>query len=439
MTVWDDLVGQAEACALFQRAAISSVTEKVISIEADSTSSSDHAMTHAWLITGPPGSGRSVAARAFAAALQCDNVEWIKQQIKTGLNTTEKLSAKIDQVSGVPSLSIEQLVTQVGCGQCQACVSVMEGSHPDVTVVATDKVTIPIEEVRQLVITAQRAPLAGRWRIIIVEDTDRMQERATNVLLKAVEEPPPHTVWLLCAPGAMDVLPTIRSRCRLVNLRIPPAAEVAKLLVERNGIDPEIASQCAAEAQCHIGVANFLATHPQARKERHQALKQIVEIRSVIDAVVVCEQLVGEVKDQVESYCIERNAQEKAQLMAALGVEEGKTLPPALRAQFRELEESQKRRQIRRVHDQLDLLINSLVGLLRDALVLVNQAEVPLINQALNGLAQELAHRFNSQQLIERIEDVETARRRLNSNVNPLSVLEALAVKMCPLTQQYAD
>src|SRR5690606_5959589 len=147
------------------------------------------AMTHAWLVTGPPGSGRSVAARAFAAALQC-----------TGSG-------------GVTG----------GCGRCLACTTTLAGTHPDLTVVATDKVVIAIEEVRSLIMTAARTPSTGRYRVIVVEDADRMAERTTNVLLKAIEEPPPHTVWVLCAPSAQDVLPTIRSRCRGVVLRVPPA------------------------------------------------------------------------------------------------------------------------------------------------------------------------------------------------------------------------
>ncbi|WP_036965637.1 AAA family ATPase, partial [Promicromonospora kroppenstedtii] len=171
MTVWDDVVGQESAVAALQAAVANPA-----------------AMTHAWLVTGPPGSGRSVAARAFAAALQCP---------------------------------------QGGCGVCQACTTTMAGTHPDVTLLATEKVVIAIDEVRDLIMTASRSPSGGRWRVIVIEDADRMAERTTNVLLKAIEEPPPHTVWVLCAPSVQDVLPTIRSRCRGVVLRVPPPQAVA--------------------------------------------------------------------------------------------------------------------------------------------------------------------------------------------------------------------
>ena len=201
MTVWDDVVGQESAVAALQGAVANPA-----------------AMTHAWLVTGPPGSGRSVAARAFAAALQCP---------------------------------------QGGCGVCRACTTTLAGTHPDVTLLATEKVVIAIDEVRDLIMTASRSPSGGRWRVIIIEDADRMAERTTNVLLKTIEEPPPHTVWVLCAPSVQDVLPTIRSRCRAVVLRVPPPQAVADLLVRRDGADPAVALSAARAAQHLRGTVMF--------------------------------------------------------------------------------------------------------------------------------------------------------------------------------------
>ena len=205
MSVWEDVVGQESAVAAFTAAA-QAARQAAQQREAHAAglapegardggagsaaaAAAGLAMTHAWLVTGPPGSGRSNAARAFAAALQC-----------TG---------------PVP-----------GCGQCKPCRDVMAGSHPDVVRLATEKLIITMDEVKTLIGEAQRRPWTGRWRVILVEDADRMAERTTNVLLKSIEEPPPQTVWLLCTPSADDVLPTIRSRCRLVTLRIPPADAV---------------------------------------------------------------------------------------------------------------------------------------------------------------------------------------------------------------------
>ena len=223
MSVWDDVVGQESAIEVL-RGAIADPA----------------AMTHAWLLTGPPGSGRSNAARAFAAALQCE---------------------------------------QGGCGSCQACTTTLAGTHADLTVVATEKVTIAIDEVRSLISSASRTPSQGRWRVILIEDADRMAERTTNVLLKAIEEPPPRTVWLLCAPSPQDVMVTIRSRCRGVSLRIPPVEDVAALLVSRDGIDPATALTSARAAQSHIGLARRLARDAGARDRRSAVLAIARRIR----------------------------------------------------------------------------------------------------------------------------------------------------------------
>ncbi len=106
-------------------------------------------MTHSWLFTGPPGSGRSVAAVCFAAALQC---------------TSE----------GVP-----------GCGECQACTTTMAGTHGDVRRVVPEGLSISVSEMRGIVQTASRRPSTGRWQVVVVEDADRLTEGAANALLRS--------------------------------------------------------------------------------------------------------------------------------------------------------------------------------------------------------------------------------------------------------------
>ena len=113
----------------------------------------------------------------------------------------------------------------------------LAGTHPDVTVLATNKVTIGIDEVRDIITTSEQMPSTAPWRIIIIEDVDRMLERTTNVLLKEIEEPSGHTIWLLCAPSAQDVLPTIRSRTRIVNLAVPSTQAVAAFLKQNGGFE----------------------------------------------------------------------------------------------------------------------------------------------------------------------------------------------------------
>src|SRR5215813_6843247 len=168
-------------------------------------------LSHAWLFTGPPGSGRSVAARAFAAALLCG---------------------------------------QDGCGECASCHQVAAGTHADLLLVRPDGLSYGVRQTRELVLRAAAAPVYGGWRVVLFEDADRATEQAANALLKAIEEPAPRTVWLLCAPSAADLPTTIKSRCRLITLRTPPTAAVAEIL-EREGVDAQSALAAARASLGH--------------------------------------------------------------------------------------------------------------------------------------------------------------------------------------------
>ncbi|QJW37793.1 DNA polymerase III subunit delta' [Cellulosimicrobium protaetiae] len=376
MTVWDDVVGQEQAVATLSAAATDPA-----------------AMTHAWLLTGPPGSGRSNAARAFAAALQCE---------------------------------------QGGCGHCQACRTTLAGTHPDVTLVATELVTIKIDEVRDLVTVASRSPSQGRRRVIVVEDADRMAERTTNVLLKAIEEPAPHTVWILCAPSPQDVLVTIRSRCRGVVLRVPPVEAVAGLLVQRDGVDEHVALVAARAAQSHIGLARRLARDAGARERRTSVLSLARRVRGVGDAVLAAGELVDLAQAEARSATEERDAAEKAELLRALGVADGETLPPRLRSQLRDLEADQKRRATRHQRDVLDRAMVDLLSLYRDVLVVQLGAEVELVNSELAETVRSLAEDSTPEQTVRRMDAIGVARERLEGNVAPLLAVEAMVVALRP-------
>lgn len=154
------------------------------------------------------------------------------------------------------------------------------------TLVSTDQVTISAEDVREYVARSYVAPTSGAWRIIIIEDADRMLTRTTNVLLKAIEEPGARTVWMLCTAATADVLPTIRSRCRNINLVTPQASQVADLLIKRDGVDAKVAHIAARAAQSHIGVALALATDPQASAIRRNTLNVLAKIDGVGDAAL---------------------------------------------------------------------------------------------------------------------------------------------------------
>ncbi|MEP7763858.1 DNA polymerase III subunit delta' [Sanguibacter sp. 25GB23B1] len=376
MSVWDDVVGQDSAIETLRGA-----------IE------DPGAMTHAWLLTGPPGSGRSNAARAFAAALQCE---------------------------------------RGGCGECHACTTTLSGTHADLTVVATEKVTIAIDEVRALIGVASRTPSQGRWRVILVEDADRMAERTTNVLLKAIEEPPPRTVWLLCAPSPQDVMVTIRSRCRGVSLRVPPVEAVAALLESRDGIAPQVAIAAARAAQSHIGLARRLARDAGARDRRTSVLAIARSIRGVPDAVIAAGELVEVSQAEAKAATEERDGDEKAALLRALGAESGQGLTPALRSQVKQLEDDQKRRATRRQRDVLDRAMIDLLSLYRDVLVVQLGATVDLVNVELAETVQSLAEESTAEQTVRRMDAIGVARTRLAGNVSPVLALEAMAIALRP-------
>lgn len=377
MSVWDGLVGQEHVVETLRRAV------------ADPRS-----MTHAWLFTGPPGSGRSVAARAFAAALQCE-------------------------------------ATPPGCGTCKACRTAMNATHPDITNVSTEKVVIDIREVRELVATASRSASQGRWRIVIVEDADRMVERTSNVLLKSIEEPPEHTVWLLCAPSPDDVIVTIRSRCRQVNLRIPPADAVADLLVRRDGVDPGVAAIAARAAQSHVGMARRLATDPQARERRRRLLGIPTSIRGVGDAVLEAAVLVEGAAAEAKDVAARRDEGERAELLRALGIGDG-PVPPAARAQVRQLEEQQKKRGTRVQRDALDRSMVDLLAYYRDVLAVQFGSDVDLVNADLSAAIRDLAARSTPEQTLRRMDAIGEARTRLAGNVAPLLAVEAMLIALRP-------
>lgn len=376
MTVWESLVGQDHVVATLSQA----VREP-------------RAMTHAWLFTGPPGSGRSVAARAFAAALQCEE--------------------------------------GTGCGACKGCRMTMAGTHPDVTTVSTDKVVIDIREVRELVATASRSASQGRWRIVLVEDADRMVERTSNVLLKSIEEPPEHTVWLLCAPSPDDVIVTIRSRCRQVALRIPPADAVAGLLVRRDGVDPATAAVAARAAQSHVGMARRLSTDPEARERRRRLLAIPASIRGVGDAVLQAAVLVDGANAEAKAAGAEREERERAELLRSLGLADG-PVPPAYRGQLRQLEEQQKRRATRAQRDSLDRSMLDLLAYYRDVVSVQLGTGVELINADVGDRVHELAARSTAEQTLRRMDAIAEARERISANVAPLLAVEAMLIALRP-------
>lgn len=383
MSVWLDVVGQPAAVAEF---------------EAASATAHGHGpalgMTHAWLVTGPPGSGRSTAAVSFAAALVCP---------------------------------------EEGCGQCVACRSVLSGSHPDVTVVRSTTLSHGKEQTKSLVMDAAGNPVTAPWRIMIIEDADRLTEAAANTLLKAIEEPVATTVWVLCAPSTEDLLPTIRSRTRHVALRVPPPQAVADLLV-REGVDPAMASFAAHASQGHIGRARALATDGHTRSRRAEILKVPRLMRGISDAYGMAHDLRRVAEEDAKARTKDRDERENAELLAAYGqgaegVSAAKVKSLAGRS-LSELAKAQSQRASRSVRDELDRYFVDFLGFYRDVLALQLGTRQDLINVDMRPAIEQAAQSGDSGETMKRIDAIVAARSQLAGNVPPALVCESLMVQL---------
>jgi DNA polymerase-3 subunit delta' len=287
-----------------------------IAASKDSTNSSQN-MTHSWLFTGPPGSGRSNAAIAFAAGLLCE---------------------------------------KGGCGICISCTSTINGSHADIELIRTEGLSIKVDEVRELITRTSWSPSVGNYRVVVIEDADRLTESAANALLKVIEEPGARTVWLLCAPTLTDVIPTIRSRCRHLTLRTPSIKAVTKLLIERDGIDPKMAKFAANAAGGHIGRAKYLATNEEARKTREKILNIPFTVKDLASAFDAANTLLELAKYQASSESETRNSEELAKLKESYG-SIGSKLATGGNKALKELEKEHKTRETRLNKDFMELAL----------------------------------------------------------------------------------
>lgn len=383
MSVWDSLVGQKPVIDMLSRIAQGDPSQ----------------ITQSWLICGPPGSGRSNMARAFAAALESPD----------------------HGMSAEPTRVTQQ---------------VLAGTHPDVTVLTTNKVTIGIDQVREIITTSEQMPATAPWRIIIIEDVDRMLERTTNVLLKEIEEPAEHCIWLLCAPSAQDVLPTIRSRTRIVNLAVPSTQAVAEFLTSTTNVEPKVAQRAARLAEGHIGIAKLYATDERVMSDRDELVVGVLNLARASDAVLLAGNLIDNAKAQAEADANRITAGQEAEFRRINGLAPSDRIPPKLRGAFNQIakKDDVKRLVTRRTRDVLDRALNSIASIYRDVAVLQNNAEdsVGLINLENRSSITELSVRLNRAGAVTRLDEVAHARKRLAGNGNPLLVFESLFCALIP-------
>ncbi len=392
MSVWDELIGQDEAVETLQAAA-AAAGEIVAGRPAP-----PGVMTHAWLFTGPAGSGRSIAARALAAALQCERVPR-------------------------------------GCGECPACHTVGKRSHPDVHSVIPEGLSIPVAEMRAVVARAARRPALGQWQVVVIEDADRLTEQASNALLKAVEEPPARTVFLLCVPSLHpdDVMVTIRSRCRLVTLGTPPPEAVAAVL-ERDGVSGDDARWAAAVGQGHVGRSRRLLRDPDARARRSDVLAIPASLSSLRACLDAADHLVRVAEGEAAALSAELDSGETEALQIALGAGgTGKGAAAATRGTVgavKELEKRQKSRATRAQRDALDRALVDLAGFYRDVLLVHAGTPVAPAHPDVAAQVRLVADRVDPPGVLQRLDAVLACREALDLNVKPRIAVEAMTAAL---------
>ncbi|MFE5859876.1 DNA polymerase III subunit delta' [Streptomyces virginiae] len=400
MPVWDDLVGQERIQAQLAAAA-RDADAQVTAAMAGTAPPAASKMTHAWLFTGPPGSGRTTAARAFAAALQCTSPD--------------------RALGGEP-----------GCGFCDGCHTTMVGTHADVSTVVAVGSQILVADMRDTVRKSYTSPATGRWQIILVEDAERLNEKSANAVLKAVEEPAPRTVWLLCSPSVEDVLPTIRSRCRLLSLGTPSVAAVADLLVRRDGVEPTAALAAARVTQGHVDRARRLATDEGARERRTTVLKLPLRVDDIGACLKAAQELVDAAAEDAKQVADEVDTKETEELRAALGAGAGagSRMPRGTAGVMKELEDRQKRRRTRTQRDTLEVALTDLTGFYRDVLALQLGSSVAIANEEIRHDLDRIARASGPERTLRRIEAIIACRDSLDRNVAPLLAVEAMTMAL---------
>ncbi|RZB17987.1 DNA polymerase III subunit delta' [Streptomyces sp. F001] len=398
MSVWDDLVGQEKVSEQLTAAA-RDADALVTAAAADAPLPEASRMTHAWLFTGPPGAGRTQVARAFAAALQCVSPD--------------------RALGGAP-----------GCGFCDGCHTALVGTHADVTTVVAVGAQILVDDMRDTVRKSFTSPANGRWQVILVEDAERLNEKSANAVLKAVEEPAPRTVWLLCAPSLEDVLPTIRSRCRHLNLRTPSVDAVADMLVRREGVEPDVAAAAARATQGHVDRARRLATDPAARERRATVLKLPLRIDDIGGCFKAAQELVDAAAEDAKQLAEEMDVKETEELKAALGAAQGGRMPRGTAGVMKELEDKQKRRRTRTQRDSLDLALTDLTAFYRDVLALQLGSRIALANTDAEDTLERLARGSSPESTLRRIEAIAACRDALDRNMAPLLAVEAMTMAL---------
>lgn len=297
-------------------------------------------MTHAYLFTGPPQIGKTTLALAFAQALNC-----------TGDDPP--------------------------CGECPACHKIGHGTHPDVRLLDSREGTIKINHIRALQREAALSPYEGRWRVYILAGMERATHEAANCLLKTLEEPPSQVKLILTALEADLLLPTIVSRCQLINLNPLPLAQIQQVLQERWEAEEGEAKLLARLSGGRMGWTVMAHQNESVLTRRKQWLDRLLAM-----------------------------------------AEEGRVgrLDVA--------------HQLSRAPDQVPDVLNLWLSWWRDLLLIKEGCPEAVTNMDQEAALRERAQRYSLQQIQEIIRAIQGTARQLEQNVNPRLALEVLLLRL---------
>lgn len=370
MSVWDSLYGSR-----------SSLARQVSGTET----------AHAWLLLGPSGSGKRSAAKAMAAALNCE----------------EEPGS--------------------GCGRCHTCARIGRGRHPDVHHIVPEGPIIPVDVVREVVIPeAARSPFEGRRKVFVIEEAERMHPYAQNALLKTLEEPQEDTVFILISDREEELLDTIRSRCRIVRLEPVEESQIVELL-RGEGASEETARLASRLADGDVELARSLALDEAAIARRWLWRGIPGRLHSARDAFDAAAEILAEARDAVKAR-EQTQKDEITELADAMG--EGRGSAAARNALAK-----RHKRELRRLEEEvLGEALRSLASFYRDVLAARSGASEAIANiDMAEDIKSWAAADLPSAALVTAIERCIQARAHLLLNANPALTIEAVLVELASI------